>query len=56
MSTQQLKILKRGQVGEDMITGLRSGEVCFVGTDRGVFEVSDAIQRNLGGEVLLRAS
>lgn len=56
MDTKELKLMISGRKGPEMINGLQLGEVCFVGTDQGVLEVREAVERNLGGEVLVRAS
>ncbi|CCG80910.1 37S ribosomal protein subunit S8,mitochondrial [Taphrina deformans PYCC 5710] len=54
MSVSELKQLVNGQKGREMIKGLVPGEICFVGTDKGVMEIRDAIKRRIGGEVLVR--
>lgn len=56
MSVSELRDMAEGRKGREMINGLVPGEVCFVGTDRGVMEIRDAIQRRIGGEVLVRAN
>ena len=56
MDVKQLELLARGIKGREMINGLGMGEVCFIGTDRGVMEIRDAIRDRIGGEVLVRAS
>ena len=56
MSVSELKELVDGRKGKEMIRGLVPGEVCFVGTDKGVMEIREAIKRHIGGEVLMRAN
>ncbi|KAI5808683.1 ribosomal protein S8 [Peziza echinospora] len=38
------------------VKGLQPGEVLFVSTDRGVMEAREAVERLLGGQLLVRAS
>ncbi|KAI9320514.1 30S ribosomal protein S8 [Dichotomocladium elegans] len=38
------------------IKPLQPGEIAIVNTNRGVLEIQEAIQKNVGGEVLCRAS
>lgn len=54
MSVSELKLLVEGKKGREMIKGLVPGEICFIGTDKGVMEIRDAIKRRIGGEVLIR--
>lgn len=54
MDVKELKQLVEGKKGREMIRGLGPGEICFIGTDRGVMEIRDAIKRRIGGEVLMR--
>lgn len=56
MGSSELQELVHGRMGKEMVKGLVPGEICFVGTDRGVMEIRDAIKRRIGGEVLLRVS
>lgn len=54
MSVPELQAMVEGRKGREMIKGLVPGEICFIGTDRGVMEIRDAIKRKIGGEVLVR--
>lgn len=54
MSVHELQLLVEGKKGREMIRGLVPGEICFIGTDKGVMEIRDAIKRRIGGEVLMR--
>lgn len=54
MSVSKLKELVDGRKGREMIKGLVPGEICFIGTDKGVMEIRDAVKRRIGGEVLIR--
>ncbi|KAF8542536.1 hypothetical protein BDD12DRAFT_916273 [Trichophaea hybrida] len=38
------------------VEGLQPGETLFLGTDKGVLEVREAIKRKIGGQLLCRAS
>ncbi|RPA87377.1 ribosomal protein S8 [Ascobolus immersus RN42] len=37
------------------VKGARPGEAIFLGTDRGIFEIREAIERRIGGQLLCRA-
>jgi small subunit ribosomal protein S8 len=39
----------------DYVEGLQPGEVMFLSTDKGIFELRDAIERQIGGQLLCRA-
>lgn len=54
MSVPELQAMVEGRKGREMIKGLVPGEICFIGTDRGIMEIRDAIKRKIGGEVLVR--
>ncbi len=54
MGVPELQELVDGRKGKEMVAGLLPGEICFVGTDQGVFEVRECIERRIGGEVLVR--
>lgn len=54
MSVKELKEMVNGKRGREMIKPLVPGEICFVGTDKGVMEIREAIKRQIGGEVLIR--
>ena len=55
MSVSELQELVQGKKGREMIRGLVPGEICLIGTDKGVMEIREAIKRRIGGEVLIRA-
>ncbi|KAI5818049.1 ribosomal protein S8 [Pyronema omphalodes] len=53
MGVKQLERIVKGEE-EGYVKGLRPGECLFLGTDRGVFEVREAIERRIGGQLLCR--
>lgn len=53
MGVQDLNKIVKGE-SAGYVKGLRPGECLFLGTDRGVFEVREAIERRIGGQLLCR--
>ena len=49
--------LKELALGNDhqYVTGLQPGEVMYLSTDRGFIELREAVQRQIGGQLLCRA-
>ncbi|KAL7275784.1 hypothetical protein RUND412_001263 [Rhizina undulata] len=53
MGVQGLEKLVQGN-NHDYVQGLQPGEVMFLCSDRGVFELREAIERRIGGQLLCR--
>ncbi|KAA8913011.1 ribosomal protein S8 [Sphaerosporella brunnea] len=53
VGVEELQRLARGEPAA-YVDGLRPGECLFVGTDSGLFEAREAIERGVGGQLLCR--
>ena len=53
LGTKDLKEIVAGKTTA-YVEGLQPGEALFLGTDRGVFEVREAVERRIGGQLLCR--
>ncbi|OBZ90612.1 37S ribosomal protein S8, mitochondrial [Choanephora cucurbitarum] len=54
-TVNELKNITNGRRAQ-YIKPLQPGEIAIVNTNRGVLEVNEAIEKNVGGEVICRAS
>ncbi|CAO3664876.1 unnamed protein product [Rhizopus stolonifer] len=54
-SVNELKNVANGRRSQ-FIKPLQPGEIAIISTNRGVLELQEAIEKNVGGEVLCRAS
>ncbi|KAG1460983.1 hypothetical protein G6F56_005824 [Rhizopus delemar] len=54
-SVNELKNIANGRRSQ-FIKPLQPGEIAIISTNRGVLELQEAIEKNVGGEVLCRAS
>ncbi|KAG0737504.1 hypothetical protein G6F26_003506 [Rhizopus arrhizus] len=54
-TVNELKNVANGRRAQ-LIKPLQPGEIAIVNTNRGVLELQEAIEKNVGGEVLCRAS
>jgi small subunit ribosomal protein S8 len=53
MGVEALRAIASGK-DCDYVRGLQPGEAIFLGTDRGLFELREAIERQVGGQLLCR--
>ena len=53
LGSEDLKHIAQG-TKTSYVEGLQPGEALFLGSDRGVFEVREAIERKIGGQLLCR--
>lgn len=54
LGCDDLEVIAKGK-DAGYVKGLRPGEAIFVDTDRGLFELREALERRIGGQLLCRA-
>jgi ribosomal protein S8 len=55
MKVEELKNLTAGRSANRLVHPLQPGEIAIIKTSSGILEIKEAIEQNVGGEVLCRA-